>query len=105
MEGRTIEIPNLENKVKAGHFGFISKYVPGVLKVSDLPIKVIAKDPITENAFQCELISVLPFTDSIPEVLSLLAEGKQPEDCIEEIHARTNTKYFNQLALYVYGTI
>lgn len=105
MEGRTIEIPNASNKVKSGHFCFIGKYIPGVLKVSDLPKKVIVKDPETKNEFQCELKTVLPFTDSIPEIFTLLSEGKQPEDCIEEIYTRTNTKSFNELAVYIYGSI
>lgn len=105
MKGKVFGIPNAKNKVNCTHFAIIHKYSPGILHSSDLPIPVVIEDIETKERTQTHLVEVLPFTNSIPTVLCLWAEGKEPEDCVESIFERTKTKSFNQLALYVYATI
>lgn len=96
IKGSTIRIPT-------GFIGYISKYSPGVLTESDLPKKVIIVDPIDNKEYNCSLIEVVPFTDSIPSVLCLLSEGEYPDKCISEIFKRTKTDSINQLAFYLYA--
>lgn len=105
MKGRVIDIDNADAKALNNHFVHIGKYVPGILKDTDLPKEVVVRDPSSGKEYQCQLIELLPFTYSIPSILCLLAEGKYPEECIESIRTRTNTKHINQLALYLYATI
>lgn len=105
MKENVFGIPNADIKVKNKHFAVISKYRPGILTASQLPLKTTIRDKASGNRYECELIEVLPFQNEIPTVLCLWAENDYPENCISSIHARHQTSFFNELALYVYATL
>lgn len=74
MATKKISVKNATIKILTGYLPYIGRYIPGALKESDLPIKVILQDPETNDEFEAELISVVPFNQTIPEVFSLLSD-------------------------------
>lgn len=99
---RKIEIQNASLYSKIGHLPYIGKYIPGKLNTADLPIPVIVIDTQTKEEFSCQLITLLPFKNHIPEILSYHATGMHPSVATDIILKRTNTVSINQLAYYLY---
>lgn len=99
---KKVQVKNATLKIPSGHLGHIGKYVPGVITSDKLPIQVRIQDPITQDEFDCKLISVLPFKDVIPEILCFHSEGLHPSACEQDVLARSNAKSVNQLAYYLY---
>lgn len=102
MSVRKIVVKEATLRIQTGFLPYIGKYKEGVLRVSDLPVEVDIEDPDTKQIHHCNLIEIVPFTHGIPTVFSLLAEGKRPEQCEEELLKRNKAENVNQLALYLY---
>lgn len=102
MATRKIEVKSATIKILTGFIPHIGKYAPGVLKVGDLPKKVTITDPETDESFDVELIEVVPFKTTIPNIFSLLSEGVEAETCHHDILFRSNATKVDQLAFYLY---
>jgi hypothetical protein len=102
MQARKITLKNVNLGFQQGYFPLIGKYIPGVLKESDLPKPVILVDEDTNEEFNFSLKTLVPFKDAIPEVFSIIATGKDPEDSLEELLMKNKAESVNQLAFYLY---
>jgi hypothetical protein len=104
MSVREISVKNLEKFVSVGFYPLISKYVPGALKESMLPLPVKLKDLDSGKLFDCQLRTLIPFQSVIPETLAFIAENKIPDQKYEqELLARHQVQSINQLGFYLYA--
>jgi hypothetical protein len=99
---KKVQVKNATIKVLNHSFGIISKYIPGLLKLSDLPKPVLIVDPETLDEFPVNLVCVIPFSTIVPEAFSYLSEGKHPNECTDDLLSKLNVSSVNQLAFYVY---
>lgn len=100
---KKIPVRDATIKIPSGFLGIIGRWLPGAVKSSQLPIKVIIVDPKTNIEFPGELISVLPFADVVPEIIALQVMNKYPSECREELLRIHGVSSINQLAYYLYG--
>jgi len=102
MSLKKIAIKNATLKIPSGYIGLFTKFSPGKLKVSDLPIPVIILDPDDSKEYECELVEVVRIEKYIPSIFSRLAEDKNPEILEPELLDRLNINSINQAAFYLY---
>jgi hypothetical protein len=103
MPRTKIYIKNANVRILSGFIGHITRYQPGKISYSDLPLEVdiVDRDDKTEHA--CELVEVLPFKEDIPRILLMVSEASLAPDIIDSIHSRCGTNHVNQLAFYLYA--
>lgn len=90
-------------KIPSGFVGIIAKWYPGALTNSQIPIPVIIVDPESTQEFPGELISVLPFSGIVPEIIALQVMNQHPSQCHEDLLKIHGVSNINQLAYYLYG--
>ena len=103
MSVTRVNIKNASKFLFTGHFGLISKYIPGRIKISTLPIPVIVVDEETNEEFEADLISVIGFKDIIPELFCHFFEGKSPEEVEKELLPKYKISSVNHLGFYTYA--
>lgn len=100
---KKINVKDATLKIPSGFLGIIGKWYDGALSISKLPIDVIIVDPISNQEFPGQLISVLPLPDIVPEIIALQVMNKYPSECHLDLLHIHGVSSINQLAYYLYG--
>lgn len=102
---KIVPVKNATLKNLSGYISHIGKYVPGAITTDNLPIKVTIQDPETSETFETNLVSLIPFTNHVPNTLALLSESLPQDKCTDQLLQRANVVSVSQLAFYLYESI
>lgn len=103
MSVKEIKAPNVDIYSKLGYYPLIGIFIKGKLTVDSLPIPVVLIDLDSNNKYDFELITVLPFDENIPEVISIMFGYKNAFDFEVHLLNKIKVQKVNKLALYTYA--
>jgi hypothetical protein len=100
---KKIPVKDATLKIPSGFLGIIDKWIPGALKLSRIPIPIIIVDIDSQQEFPGELISALPFSGCVPEIIALQVMNQYPSQCHDDLLQIHGVSDINHLAYYLYG--
>lgn len=86
-------------------FGFFVKILPftkGQIKVSDLPIPIILQDLNSKQQHEAELIELVRFELTIPEVFAQICYSISSDQLLSELKTHFPDKEIEDLAFFLY---